>query len=40
MLESYINPSREQWEALCRRPADSNPLVRSRVEAILQRVRE
>lgn len=40
MLESYINPPREQWEALCRRPADSNPLVRSRVEAILQRVRE
>jgi histidinol dehydrogenase len=40
MLESYINPPRDQWEALCRRPADSNPLVRSRVETILQRVRE
>ncbi len=40
MLESYINPPRDQWEALCRRPADSNPLVRSRVEAILKRVRE
>ena len=40
MLESYINPPREQWEALCRRPADSNPVVRERVERILQRVRE
>ena len=40
MLESYINPPREQWEALCRRPADSNPVVRERVEKILQRVRE
>lgn len=40
MLETYINPSREQWEALCARPSAANPTVRARVEAILQRVRE
>ena len=40
MLETYINPSREQWEALCARPSATNPTVRARVEAILQRVRE
>ena len=40
MLETYINPSRDQWEALCARPSAANPTVRARVEAILQRVRE
>ena len=40
MLETYINPSREQWEALCARPSAANPTVRARVEAILQRVHE
>ena len=40
MLESYINPPREQWDALCTRPSSSNPVVRERVEKILQRVRE
>ena len=40
MLESYINPPREQWEALCARPSAANPVVRERVEGILQRVRE
>ena len=40
MMESYINPPREQWPALCRRPASANPAVRARVEAILERVRE
>ena len=40
MLENYINPPREQWEALCLRPSSENPVVRERVEAILKRVRE
>ena len=35
MLETYINPSRDQWEALCARPSAANPTVRARVEAIL-----
>ena len=39
-MDSYLNPPREQWPALCRRPSSVNPTVRSRVEAILQRVRE
>ena len=40
MLETFLNPPREQWGALSRRPSDENPVVRARVEAILQRVRE
>ena len=40
MMQTYINPQREQWPALCRRPASANPAVRTRVENILQRVRE
>ncbi|MBO6238972.1 MAG: histidinol dehydrogenase, partial [Bacteroidales bacterium] len=40
MLETFLNPPREQWVALSRRPSDENPVVRARVEAILQRVRE
>ena len=39
-MDSYLNPPREQWPALCRRPSSANPVVRTRVEAILQRVRE
>ena len=39
-MELFINPARDRWEALCRRPASDNPVVRQRVEAILQRVRE
>ena len=39
-MDSYLNPPREQWPALCRRPSSANPAVRARVEAILQRVRE
>ena len=39
-MQTYINPQREQWPALCRRPASANPAVRTRVENILQRVRE
>ena len=40
MLKTYFNPPREQWEALCSRPAADNPVVRQRVEAILERVRQ
>ena len=40
MIRLETNPSRESWEALCRRPATHNPLVRERVEAILSRVKE
>ena len=39
-METFLNPARAQWDALCRRPASENPLVRERVEKILQRVRE
>ncbi len=39
-MELFINPARDRWEALCRRPASDNPVVRQRVETILQRVRE
>ena len=39
-MELFINPARDRWEALCRRPASDNLVVRQRVEAILQRVRE
>ena len=39
-MECYNNPPREQWAALCRRPSSENPVVRERVEKILQRVRE
>ena len=39
-MELFINPARERWETLCRRPASDNPVVRQRVESILQHVRE
>jgi histidinol dehydrogenase len=39
-METFLNPSRERWADLCRRPSSANPVVRERVEAILQRVRE
>ncbi len=39
-METFLNPSRERWAELCRRPSSANPVVRERVEAILQRVRE
>ena len=38
-MQLIINPSREEWKALCERPADDNPVVRERVAAILERVR-
>ncbi|MBO4571383.1 MAG: histidinol dehydrogenase [Bacteroidales bacterium] len=39
-MKSYFNPPKSQWESLCRRPSDENAEVRSRVGAILKRVRE
>lgn len=39
-MDIRINPPREEWQELCRRPADVNPAVRGRVEAIVARVRE
>ena len=38
-MQTFINPPREQWPDLCRRPASTNPVVRERVESILLRVR-
>ena len=39
-MDIRINPAREEWPELCRRPADVNPVVRERVEAIVARVRK
>ena len=38
-MEIFVNPSRENWAALCLRPSSDNPIVRERVEAIVERVR-
>ena len=40
MIQILQNPSRDIWEALCRRPASDNPVVLERVQGILQRVKE
>ena len=40
MIQILQNPSRDTWEALCRRPASDNPVVLERVKSILQRVKE
>lgn len=39
-MNTIINPSRSEWEDLCRRPSDDNPVVRERVEKIISRVRD
>jgi len=39
-MEIYNNPDRKDWAALCERPSDYNPVVRDRVEAIIERVRK
>ena len=40
MIQILQNPSRDTWEALCRRPSSDNPVVLERVKGILQRVKE
>lgn len=39
-MNIYVNPSREQWSALCRRAEQDNSLIAERVKAIVERVRE
>jgi len=39
-MDIRFNPPRREWPELCRRPADVNPVVRERVEAIVARVRK
>lgn len=39
-MNTIINPARPEWEELCRRPSDDNPVVRERVESIISRVRD
>ena len=39
-METLINPSRSSWEALSERPLADDPVVKSRVETILARVKE
>jgi histidinol dehydrogenase len=38
-MDILINPPKSQWDALCQRPLQDDPVVRSRVESILSRVR-
>lgn len=38
-MEIYRNPERKDWAALCARPSDFNPVVKERVERIIDRVR-
>ncbi len=39
-MQTYINPSKESWSELCKRPSSSNPIVEQRVAAIIERVRK
>lgn len=39
-MNTVNNPQKSEWKELCQRPADANPVVRERVEHILERVRE
>ncbi len=39
-METYINPGREIWEDICKRPSSNNPAVEERVKAIIRRVQE
>lgn len=38
-MNTIINPARSEWQSLCVRPSDSNPVVRERVEKIISRVK-
>lgn len=39
-MNIYVKPEKSGWPGICRRPSDSNPVVRDRVRAIIDRVRE
>ena len=39
-MNIYVKPEKSVWADICRRPSDSNPVVRDRVRAIIDRVRE
>ena len=38
-MEIIVNPDRSRWPELCQRPSSDNPVVRERVEAIIERVK-
>lgn len=38
-MKSYREPSRSEWESICRRPSSDNPAVRDIVSGIIDRVR-
>ena len=38
-MNTIINPARSQWQDICVRPSDDNPVVRERVEKIIARVK-
>ena len=38
-MNTYINPDRSTWAELCLRPSSDNPVVRERVEKIIDRVK-
>ena len=38
-MEILVNPDRSHWTELCQRPSSDNPVVRERVEAIIERVK-
>ena len=38
-MKIYDNPARSSWESICKRPTADDPVVRERVEAIIDRVR-
>lgn len=38
-MNTIINPARSQWQEICVRPSDDNPVVRERVEKIIARVK-
>lgn len=39
-MQTYINPSKDIWSELCKRPSSSNEVVAQRVAAIIERVRK
>jgi len=39
-MNTYTNPAPETWAELCMRPSSDNPVVRERVERIIERVRQ